>query len=164
MTIVFPPFYDNACRASQLDLVHNRYPRESIEPFIIIISKEVSLFLKYYDLAIYNISNPYVHCKSSSQRTTFYFIDPNHHSHPFPNTSAIFSNHTLSSSPKPPTTVQSISMIALTTPSTTIGITISLLLSESQAICPGNFSTSSMIWVSCVLAARPQTPREKAMV
>lgn len=46
----------------------------------------------------------------------------------------------------------------LTLPSTLIATTISLLLSPSQAICPGNASTSSTSKVFPFAATAPQTP------
>ena len=44
------------------------------------------------------------------------------------------------------------------------GITISLLLSLSQAICPANWWTSSTITVFRVDAALPQTPLSRGML
>lgn len=49
-------------------------------------------------------------------------------------------------------------VIKLTFPSRTIGTTISLLEAPSQAMCPGNFSTSSTRTVLLLSAAAPQTP------
>jgi hypothetical protein len=82
----------------------------------------------------------------------------------FPNSSASRSSHSLSTASKPFLTLQSMSIIATTFPPTEIGTTTSLMLSPSQAICPGNSSTSGTSCVCCVEAAVPQTPRPKAMV
>lgn len=83
----------------------------------------------------------------------------------------------MSSSSKPLGSVQSMSIIAtvyqdvscvwdcgwnvLTSPFTRIGTTISLRLSASHAMCPGNSSTSGTTTVSCLAAAVPQTPLPK---
>ena len=89
-----------------------------------------------------------------------------------------------SSSVKPDNSAQSISMIATTylhvslarvcciklsgyrhtIPSWMIGTTISLLLAPSQAMCPGNLSTSSTNWVTFFATAVPHTPRPMAIV
>lgn len=39
-----------------------------------------------------------------------------------------------------------------------IGMQISELEAQSQAMCPGNLCTFSILWVSCVLAQVPTTP------
>lgn len=52
----------------------------------------------------------------------------------------------------------------LTFPACTIGTTISLWLSPSHAICPGNSSTSGTSTVLPSAAAVPHTPLPKAIV
>lgn len=74
----------------------------------------------------------------------------NYQSQAFPINPASCSKNCLSTSSKPSGTAQSMSMMPTTllsclpsSPSGVwIGTTISLLLSESQAMCPGNNSTS----------------------
>jgi hypothetical protein len=52
----------------------------------------------------------------------------------------------------------------LTFPSCKIGTTISEALAASQAMCPGNSSTSATNWVVFVVTAVPQTPLPNLMV
>lgn len=87
-----------------------------------------------------------------------------------PSRSAKSSRYFLSKSSNPFSIVQSTSIIATTffTPLppalARIGTTISLLLSPSQAMWPGNLSTSATSCVFCVAAAAPQTPRPNSIV
>lgn len=102
----------------------------------------------------------------------------NHQSQPSATISASCSRNFWSSSSKPEGSVQSISIMAtvypislasasntrhsirriLTSPLTRIGTTISLRLSASHAICPGNSSTSGTMRVFWLAAAVPHTP------
>jgi hypothetical protein len=89
---------------------------------------------------------------------------PLHHLHALDNKLANCSNARLSTSLKPRSSAQSISMIATTSPFKTIGTTISLLESPSHAMCPGKASTSGTSWVSIFSAAVPHTPLPNLIV
>lgn len=107
-----------------------------------------------------------------------YYIQPFYQSQLSAKKAASCSRYFLSSSSKPEGSVQSMSMIATTyyslvrfstqaswivhtSPFTRIGTTISLRLSASHAMCPGNSSTSGTTTVSRLAAAAPQTPFPK---
>ena len=76
---------------------------------------------------------------------------------------ATFSSHSLSIASKVLRCSLSISSTAITSPFLITGTTISEREALLQAICPGNFSTSSTTMVSALSQAVPQTPLPRLM-